>query len=154
MLITQDAISEMSRLCQSCGLAETGGILIGNYSQDHRTAFINRVTGPPNDSQHYFANFVRGVRGLQDLLNKLWSQPEKQYYIGEWHYHPLPILNPSGEDVRQMQTIALSGAYACPEPILIIVGGSTETECRFSVTIHPMHEKAISLLRVPLSSDA
>jgi hypothetical protein len=128
--------ADMARICLASRESETGGILIGRYSDDQAIAIVEQVSGPPPDSQHCFATFFRGIRGLQDLLNKLWAKPKKQYYLGEWHYHPLPILTPSSDDITQMSSIAASDKYACPEPILVIVAGPQPSEYNLSVSVH------------------
>ncbi len=138
-------IAEMASICHKSPKSETGGILIGRYSKDHTTAIVEQVTGPPPDSQHYFATFFRGIRGLQDLLNLLWSRPKKSYYLGEWHYHPLPILTPSGADIEQMKQIAASEKYACPEPILVIIAAPLTTECTLSVSIYHASGEIVNL---------
>jgi integrative and conjugative element protein (TIGR02256 family) len=102
---------------------ETGGILVGRYTEGHRTAVLERATGPSTDGRAGATWFVRGVRGLQELLDTLW-RGGGGYYLGEWHSHPGASPDPSGQDVAQMRTIAGSQRYQCPEPILLILGGS------------------------------
>lgn len=120
---------------------ETGGILIGHYSPDHRTAVVTRVEGPPSDSRSGSTWFVRGVRGLQRLLRGCWARGE--YYLGEWHYHP-GLPNPSSTDLHQMMAIAASVAYRCPEPLLCVVG--TSGELRWFVAPRGEHEIELHLL--------
>jgi integrative and conjugative element protein (TIGR02256 family) len=106
--------------CRAAADRETGGILTGHYSENHDAALITGVTGPPPDSRSSRAIFVRGVRGLQRLLNELWHR-QAGYYLGEWHFHPAGDGMPSGTDREQMGRTARSGAYNCPEPVLVIV---------------------------------
>lgn len=108
---------------RNSGRTETGGILIGHYSEDLRTAIVTRATGPSTDARSGATWFVRGIRGLQELLDKLWGHGQ-EYYLGEWHSHPDAAPHPSGRDVSQMREIANSDKYRCPEPILIILGGT------------------------------
>ena len=103
---------------------ETGGILIGNYDQGQSLASIKQITGPTSDSRGSFSWFERGTRGLKKLLDENWERGF--YYLGEWHFHPFNSPTPSGQDIQQMQDIAKSTIYKCPEPILIIIGGSEE----------------------------
>jgi integrative and conjugative element protein (TIGR02256 family) len=100
---------------------ETGGILIGHYADGH-TAVVRQVTTAPGDSKSGFSWFLRGVAGLRTLLTRLWDQEDRQYYLGEWHYHPAARLVPSGEDIEQMQQISRSSRYSCLEPIMLLVG--------------------------------
>jgi JAB domain-containing protein similar to deubiquitination enzymes len=126
---------------------ETGGILIGKYSPDQRTAFIMRVEGPPPDSRAGSTWFVRGVRGLQRVLRRCWARGE--YYLGEWHYHP-GAPNPSTTDLKQLMAIATSVAYCCPEPLLCVVG--SRGDLRWFVT--PRGEEEIELHTLSVGIDA
>ena len=86
-LVIGDA--QMTKMRKSCARAhplETGGILIGRYNEDHDTALVSRVAESPADSKNGPTTFHRGTRGLQGLLKALW--PRREYYLGEWHYHP------------------------------------------------------------------
>ena len=139
------AAGEMTRHCRASPVWETGGLLVVFYSEDRSLAVVERATGPPADSRRAFATFFRGVRGLQDLLDRLWGRPERLYYLGEWHYHPLPFPMPSASDVAQMGRIAADERYACPEPVLVIVSGPAASGCQFSVTVHPRGRRPIAL---------
>jgi integrative and conjugative element protein (TIGR02256 family) len=116
----------MVRLCQSADHVETGGILVGRYSSDHSMAIITIVSDAPSDSKHSRTRFLRGARGLQGWLNRLWNQ-NSGYYLGEWHYHPLAAPNPSSCDLDAMGRISSSRSYNCPEPLLVILGGDPYT---------------------------
>ena len=111
-------------LCRDSGEVETGGLLIGRYNDAHDTAEVMHVLGPPSDSVRRRNSFWRGVKGIQSKLNSLWKSGE--YYLGEWHHHPDGAAWPSPRDMRQMMKIAESQNYCCPEPILLVVGGSNQ----------------------------
>lgn len=119
-------VRELEKFVARAGSRETGGILLGRYSLNLRTACVRRVVGPPADSTMGSTWFVRGVRGLQEVLLRAWKTQE--YYLGEWHYHP-GTPEPSGTDVRQMRAIAESDEYRCPEPVLCIVGSGNRMRC-------------------------
>ena len=146
----EDAVEELLKYCREAEDVETGGIIVGRYSEDRVTAVADRVTGPPPDSKHFFAQFLRGVQGLQELLNCVWSKRERQFYLGEWHYHPLPNPVPSADDIAQMREIANSKKYACPEPLLHVVDVkivSLADSCRRGVSESLSREARISLSR-------
>jgi integrative and conjugative element protein (TIGR02256 family) len=151
--LPQDAVQEMLRICRAAGGIETGGILLGQYNKDHTRAIVHTVTGPPPDSQQFFARFLRGVSGLQKLLDQLWNKKDRRFYLGEWHHHPLPIPDPSPDDLTQMQEIACSVQYACPEPLLMILSGPPLAEWR--LTAHVLtREGALISLRSSLVEEA
>lgn len=105
---------------------ETGGILIGKYSDDLSKAIISLASGAPPDSTAGRTWFARGVKGLRKLLDKC-HKTAGSYYLGEWHYHPFASPQPSGHDIKQMIAIARDTKYNCPEPIMIILGGNPES---------------------------
>lgn len=122
---------------------ETGGILLGNYSNDLRVAAVTHITGAPPDSRSSRRWFYRGISGLQGLIDRFWKRQE--YYLGEWHLHPNSDTQPSAEDILQMETIASSHDYSCPEPILLIVGGSPSKGWKYGTYVIPKHSQLIEL---------
>ena len=116
-------IAHLTEIRESCAKShplETGGVLIGRYNDAHDTAIVFRAIGSPPDSESGRTAFRRGVRGLNDLLMRLWAEDE--YYLGEWHYHPAGSPRPSAVDIRQMQAIADDDGANCPEPVLLVAG--------------------------------
>lgn len=122
--IAQEYIEVMVKCIRASRIRETGGVLIGYYTEDLKNAVVCEVTGPPSDSQAGRYWFKRGVKGLKALFQKVWK--EKQYYLGEWHFHPLGTTNPSPQDYWQMLDIASSHNYCCPEAIMIIIAGNAD----------------------------
>lgn len=129
------ALGQMLDLCRRAKRLETGGVLIGRYSSDHRVAHVDVATGPGSDSQAGGTWLVRGVRGLQKILDTFWSQ-KRGYYIGEWHFHPGAAPSPSRRDVSQMRSIASSDQYHCPEPLLVIIGGDPDASYSLHAEVH------------------
>jgi integrative and conjugative element protein (TIGR02256 family) len=124
---------------------ETGGILVGSYNPTHDCAIVSGVTPAPNDSTSGTTWFHRGISGLQQLLNRLWRR--REYYLGEWHFHPAATPTPSGVDWQQMRDIAASGSYRCPEPILLIVGGDPVGAWQVRVFVSPVNRQPVELLQ-------
>ncbi|MBI4525149.1 MAG: Mov34/MPN/PAD-1 family protein [Deltaproteobacteria bacterium] len=131
------------RFCVQAGRKETGGILLGRYTQSHDMAVITEVAGPPADSLHRSSFFIRGIKGLQQLLNQLWRR--KEYYLGEWHYHPFASASPSGTDEQQMREFASNRALNCPEPVLLIIGGDPNRDWNVKVAVYARNQKRIEL---------
>jgi len=129
--------------CNSSG-AETGGILIGRYSQEHNMAIVTRISGPPKDSKSGSFFFVRGIKGLQSMLNRLWRRNE--YYIGEWHFHPYAAPIPSSTDHKQMIEFSRDKNMKCPEPILLIIGGDPKVDWFMKVIVYPKCQDALDLI--------
>lgn len=122
LLLPEAVVRELLGHCVEADGVETGGILLGRYTPELDSAEVTVVTGAPADSRAGRTWFHRGTVGLQRLVGRLWRD-QREYYLGEWHYHPSAAPTPSGTDVTQMRMIATDPARACPEPILVIVGG-------------------------------
>lgn len=119
--------------CRRAGVKETGGILIGHYTDLRDRAVVTEATGPPLDSIARRFSFVRGLVGLQARVNRAWRRND--YYLGEWHFHPFASPKPSGLDLAQTITFAKDPQYRCPEPILVVVGGNPEAGGVLSISL-------------------
>ena len=142
--IPREIVNRMLDYCIQAQAQETGGILIGHYTQSLDCAQVTEVTGPPRDSQLGPIWFVRGVHGLQRRLRDFWRQ-QNDFYLGEWHFHPGNMPNPSDQDERQLALIALSTTYHCPEPLLLIVGEDQSGAWQMRVFVFPRRGNRIEL---------
>lgn len=122
--IQAPVLGALERYCLDAGSVETGGILIGSYSNDLALAIVREATPPPTDSKRGHSWFVRGVSGLSEMLGNRWRAKERTFYIGEWHFHPANHVEPSGADFAQMFEIGRAREYNCKEPLLVILGAT------------------------------
>lgn len=109
------------KFCLEAGDQETGGILIGRYTEDCCCAEVTEISGLPCDSFYGHSWLFRGIKGLGSWLHSLWNK-RREYYLGEWHYHPSGAPNPSQIDRNTMYHVACSHKSLCPEPVLVIIG--------------------------------
>ena len=110
--------------CKDSEANETGGLLIGRYAEGQRVAVVTEALPAPVDSKAGPNWFVRGIRALNAKLKWRWNSG-RGYYLGEWHFHPGGAPIPSNPDCTQMRSISESAGYSCPEPVLLIIGGTT-----------------------------
>ncbi|PFP43564.1 hypothetical protein COK01_29845 [Priestia megaterium] len=122
--IDKKLMDEVYKLCHDALPNETGGILIGYYTDECNLAVITEILKAPSDSKGGPTWFYRGTHGVKRRLDTLWKE-KRQFYIGEWHYHPNSSSKLSHQDIKQMTSISKSRSYNCPEPILLIVGGNS-----------------------------
>jgi integrative and conjugative element protein (TIGR02256 family) len=142
-------LSGLDRYCRDAGSSETGGILVGRYSDDLSLAIVREATPPPTDSKRGHAWFVRGVNGLREMLGKRWQAKECTFYIGEWHFHPANHVEPSSDDFTQMLEISRAREYDCREPLLLILGARKHAGRRiFRAFVCPANRATQELLRV------
>jgi integrative and conjugative element protein (TIGR02256 family) len=142
--IPEEKITLLLEKCRQSKPDETGGILIGFYTSAHDCAVVTTISKAPPDSQSGRAYFVRGLRGLQRLVDSLWHR-KHYYYLGEWHFHPNGPAIPSSIDSRQMKKIANAAGYQCPEPILVIIGGNPPEEWAVKAYVYPRGKNLIEL---------
>ena len=147
-----DTLDLMLGLCRLAGSDETGGILIGRYNDNHDTAVVTRVTGAPPDSSATRRGFRRGIRGLRPLLARLWRD-RREYYLGEWHYHPRAAARPSATDTAQMRAFAAAPSHKCPEPVLVIVGGDPNSDWTIGASV-THGERLMPLAPCPAPAEA
>jgi len=107
---------QIDRECSRADQQETGGVLIGHYTEDESTAIVTEASGPPRDSSYGPSWFHRGVAGLKSVLARRWNGQQRTYYLGEWHYHPADFVEPSNDDLTQMRHISVSANYRCTLP--------------------------------------
>lgn len=133
VVIDDEVRGRLIEYCIRAGRKETGGILTGRYSDLRDQAVITDVTGPPRDSIRAPFSFVRGLAGVQRRLDRAWRRHD--FYLGEWHFHPFMGADPSLRDRTQITDFSKDPAYACPEPILVVVGGDPAQDAEFQVAV-------------------
>lgn len=131
--ISAKALSMMAEFARKRCRRETGGILVGHYSDDLTTARVEFVSDEPPDSRAGRTWFVRGKVGLAAMLEQAWD--EGRYYLGEWHSHPGSSATPSGPDLSSITKLARDRALVCRRPILVIIGGDLRRAPDISATL-------------------
>lgn len=137
VVLRDEVVKHMFRLCDANRAQETGGILIGSYSHDYTTAEIIEATSPPADSKFGRDWFHRGTDGLEELLVARWNSQPRTHYVGEWHFHTANVPWPSPQDESQMSRTATDPRYHCREPILIIVFQDSDAQLQLKLFLLP-----------------
>ena len=148
VLVKKRIIKKINKTCLSAGYLETGGIFLGYYTDDSKRAVVTKVSRPSEDSTATRFTFIRGVVRLQSLIDKFWVI-RKEYYLGEWHFHPFSEPTPSPLDNKHMFGISKSENYHTPEPILIIIGGNPQKEWKLKMYIFPRAKNRLELKKTP-----
>lgn len=112
---------------------ETGGMICGYYSENLLNATITEFCKPPKDSVFGRASFLRGVVGTENYFEKKWK--EGQYYLGDWHLHPFSNPTASYQDLQQIEINSKDNKLMCPEPLMVIVGGSDNRDMNVYIFI-------------------
>ena len=139
IIIDEITLNKIIFECEKYENLETGGILIGNYSKDGITAYI-KDSYSPKDSKRYSNRFFRGTFGINKILDKKWKK--KEYYLGEWHYHPNSSSESSKLDDIQMMKFSKNKKLNCQVPILLVIGGNS-LKWSLNLYIYKNNEKII-----------
>jgi len=131
--IKVSALKSAYRICTDSGHLEVGGSLIGSYSQNKATCTIHKFLPPTPDSKKGKYNFELGIVGLREIFEKFWKK--KQFYVGDWHFHPRSAATPSLQDLSQLKIISESSNLKCASPVMIIIGEETNS-FTISATVH------------------
>ena len=140
----RDVVDQIRQFCLDSDDRETGGILIGRYSEDLRCAEVTEASGPPADSRRSARWLVRGVMGLKERLRNYWNW-RREYYLGDWHFHPRGDLSESSTDVATMLRVSRSNRTDCSEPISVVVGLSRDGSLLISVSVHVQSDGRVEL---------
>lgn len=124
-VVLAEAVIEQIATVSNDPDSETGGVLIGRYAEDGDVAHVEMASPPPGDSSAGLDWFERGKNGLAELLREQWNLPQRRFYVGEWHFHPIGGAEPSPQDRQQMVQIAQDPNYRCERPLLIIASPAT-----------------------------
>ena len=122
--VSSQIIMHVRKICSKSCFLETGGLLIGHYTDDLKWAVITEATTPPSGSKRTPTSFVRNGDAALFHLDRAWKK--KAYYLGEWHFHPNSSSNPSTTDKNTIRMLANSKNLHCLEPIMYIIGGNTD----------------------------
>lgn len=121
--IPQSIVDAMVTRADATHPLETGASLVGGYSGDQRTAYVDVVAPTPEDAERSRYGFRRGMKGLAAFLERVFIKSKgKQYYIGEFHSHPGGAPTPSPDDDAAQFSIARDPRAQCTAPVLVIVG--------------------------------
>ncbi|MBA2714093.1 MAG: Mov34/MPN/PAD-1 family protein [Rubrobacteraceae bacterium] len=144
--VPSEALSRMLELSRRATPRETGGVLVGYYTEAQDCAVVTEVSRAPPDSRSGKNIFVRGTAGLQRWLNKLWLR-ERRFYLGDWHSHPGQTPRPSLTDMAQLEEIAEDKSRKCPEPVALLIGGAAAEANDAAAFVYPKDLGLIELLQ-------
>ena len=113
--------------------SETGGILFGLVDIPAKRIHLVHATPPPKGSVEERAGFVRGMAGVDDLMEDVRRKTAGQLrYVGEWHSHPpRRAAWPSEVDAVQLDWLAaLMGMDSMPA--LMVIAADNEVSVIFA----------------------
>lgn len=122
---------------------EYGGLLIGHYSDDHKTAIVLETVLPKRYRASRFY-FERGSEGMKESLQAYYKQEPKVFYLGEWHTHPDGPIKPSCRDKATMAELVIHDNVYINSPVLLILGVSQNN---YHIGFYIQHKNKLHLLK-------
>lgn len=146
VILSERSIANMLHMARRALPGEVGTSLMGYYSADGFTAFVEDLAPMARDSESYRRSFVRGVAGLKQYFLSLFEGSEgARHYVGEWHSHPNGIAEPSRVDDESQAAIACDTATKCPEVILVVLAGNLSKNPEIGVWVYSRQRGRIDL---------
>jgi integrative and conjugative element protein (TIGR02256 family) len=113
---------------------ETGGVLMGYYSRG-RELVITHASPPGPKSIQKKRSIGFDISFCQSFVDEIFMQSQRCYtYIGDWHSHTKPYIEPSFSDQRQLSRTASKQGRNLPNPVMLIAYGEEKRlECNIFV---------------------
>lgn len=126
---------------------ESGGILIGQFSEDGVLVTVAGDAGPR--ALHAAGEFRRDGEHAQRLRDDIVRRTGGAVdYIGEWHSHPCDA-DASGKDRRSMHEISTDAEFAISDPVLIVL--RYDRVQRWTAASHQVVDGRLAALRIEVA---
>jgi integrative and conjugative element protein (TIGR02256 family) len=124
VLIPDDVLAAMRMVAASACPQETGGTLVGHYSEDRRRALVTRALEAETGACRKRTRFYRPSDDVDRQLARVYDESAgTTHYLGEWHTHPGAVPTPSSTDLSTLKGLARSRCVATDTPFMVILGG-------------------------------
>ena len=125
--ISRKALNELERNAEDKEPLETGGLLVGYFSEDDDDVVITGLTGPGPKAKHGKCFFCPDYDGDRLEIGRIFAESfGKVSYLGDWHTHPTGSSYLSFLDRRALKNIAKFPHNYVDRPIMLILGKSGE----------------------------
>lgn len=99
---------------------ETGGILMGYWSDPYREVVITNATGPGPQAEHASGYYKPDNKWQHGEAIKIFEKLSVEY-LGDWHSHTYPSAFLSRDDIRTLKIIARYKQSQVPYPLMLIL---------------------------------
>lgn len=134
LIIEENLLKKISQIGIEKYPYETGGFLVGYYSDDTMTLYITDYLIPHKQKGMSFL-FERSIDGMKQVFKNLFEH-QKHFYVGEWHTHPNGSSVYSSTDLNAMIEIADCKTVNITNPVLLILSISDKHVNDFSFYIY------------------
>lgn len=112
---------------------ETGGVLLGYWSQDRQSLLISDASGPGPGATHGVSDFTPDPAFQRNFVARAYEDSRRiTTYLGDWHSHPGGADQLSQTDLHTLGRIARDRHARARHPIMAILSGN---EPQWSLTV-------------------
>lgn len=116
-------LTALEKLAEEKEPQETGGLLVGYFSEDDKDVVITGITGPGPKAQHGKHSFCPDYEADRVEMARIFKQSGGlAWYIGDWHTHPTGPAYLSFLDRKALINIAKFDLNHVQRPIMLILG--------------------------------
>lgn len=124
--LATSALATMKSEAERTAPKETGGVLLGYWSDNRVDVVITSAVGPGPRALHRRRSFVPDYRYHESEVARVYRESGRRIaYLGDWHSHPNGPLKLSMIDLMTQLRIALSHKARAPMALMFILAGGT-----------------------------
>jgi integrative and conjugative element protein (TIGR02256 family) len=120
--VSAEVLSFLVQEANAAAPLETGGVLLGYWSESSTEPVVTQAVGPGPQAIHTRERFMPDHRFHESEVARLCNQNPALQYLGDWHSHPGAAGYLSSLDYSTLRKIAVSRAARAPRPLMIILG--------------------------------
>lgn len=103
---------------------ETGGVLLGYWSEAGDEVVITDVVGPGPAAVHTAQTFHPDATYQEHEIARIYAASDRHItYLGDWHTHPRAGAYLSRRDRQTLQRIAKHAEARAPIPLMAVLAG-------------------------------
>jgi integrative and conjugative element protein (TIGR02256 family) len=120
--ISKRVLASLTQIASAAAPLETGGILLGYWSESATAPVITGNIGPGPRAKHEQSRFVPDHDYQESEVAKLYYESNcTLQYLGDWHSHPGNAGYMSSTDFDTLRRIAVSRKARAPRPLMLIL---------------------------------
>lgn len=130
----------MARDAQEASPLESGGVLIGYWSQSREDAVITDIVGGgPRALRTKYSFLPDQAFQESEIARKYVASGRVATYLGDWHSHPMGLTEPSRLDRRTLKRIVRGHEARLSCALMVIVAGGPDWNIRVWGALSPKH---------------
>jgi len=130
--VSEAALNAILKEADNDPKRETGGVLMAYWSDDLRSHHNRAWSRPRSRWRRFRPNSEWQKREIARVYQ---ASGRTVTYLGDWHSHPGWLPLPSRLDVRTARRISTFDDARAPNPLMLIVGGTSGRQGTCSISV-------------------